>query len=49
MSQGSSQLSRPHRVAVIVDEGTNPFEVGCATELFGCRGPSWGCRDRCTR
>jgi transcriptional regulator GlxA family with amidase domain len=37
MSQGSSQ--RPHRVAVIVDEGTNPFEVGVATELFGLPRP----------
>ncbi|WP_406228174.1 helix-turn-helix domain-containing protein [Streptomyces anthocyanicus] len=42
MSQGSSQLSRPHRVAVIVDEGTNPFEVGCATELFGLPRPELG-------
>ena len=39
MAQGSSQgrtrarKSPPHRVAVIVDEGTNPFEVGVATEL----------------
>ncbi|AMW11722.1 AraC family transcriptional regulator [Streptomyces qaidamensis] len=37
MPQGSSQ--RPHRVAVIVDEGTNPFEVGVATELFGLPRP----------
>ncbi|CAL9526967.1 hypothetical protein SUDANB1_03941 [Streptomyces sp. enrichment culture] len=37
MSQESSQ--RPHRVAVIVDEGTNPFEVGVATELFGLPRP----------
>ncbi|WP_033309978.1 helix-turn-helix domain-containing protein [Streptomyces iakyrus] len=40
MSQGSSQ--RPHRVAVIVDEGTNPFEVGVATELFGLPRPELG-------
>ncbi|WCN02126.1 helix-turn-helix domain-containing protein [Streptomyces sp. M92] len=39
MPQGSSQQPRPHRVAVIVDEGTNPFEVGCATELFGLPRP----------
>ncbi|MFD5803990.1 MULTISPECIES: GlxA family transcriptional regulator [unclassified Streptomyces] len=39
MPQGSSHPSRPHRVAVIVDEGTNPFEVGCATELFGLPRP----------
>ncbi|MFD8534774.1 helix-turn-helix domain-containing protein [Streptomyces rubrogriseus] len=42
MSQGSSQPSHPHRVAVIVDEGTNPFEVGCATELFGLPRPELG-------
>ncbi|CCK28761.1 AraC family transcription regulator [Streptomyces davaonensis JCM 4913] len=39
MAQGSSQ---PHRVAVIVDEGTNPFEVGVATELFGLPRPELG-------
>ncbi|MGW0967608.1 GlxA family transcriptional regulator [Streptomyces sp. NPDC002516] len=33
---------RPHRVAVIVDEGTNPFEVGVATELFGLPRPELG-------
>ncbi|MGW3647625.1 helix-turn-helix domain-containing protein [Streptomyces sp. NPDC000878] len=32
----------PHRVAVIVDEGTNPFEVGVATELFGLPRPELG-------
>jgi len=43
MPQGSSQLpKRPHRVAVIVDEGTNPFEVGIATELFGLPRPELG-------
>ena len=41
MPQGSSQ-SRPHRVTVIVDEGTNPFEVGVATELFGLPRPELG-------
>ncbi|MDG9714569.1 helix-turn-helix domain-containing protein [Streptomyces sp. DH10] len=40
MSQGSSH--RPHQVAVIVDEGTNPFEVGVATELFGLPRPELG-------
>ncbi|PNG22584.1 GlxA family transcriptional regulator [Streptomyces cahuitamycinicus] len=40
MSQESSQ--RPHRIAVIVDEGTNPFEVGVATELFGLPRPELG-------
>lgn len=34
MSQESS-----HRVAVLVDEGSNPFELGVATELFGLRRP----------
>ncbi|GHE04054.1 GlxA family transcriptional regulator [Streptomyces alanosinicus] len=43
MPQGSSH-SRPHRVAVIVDEGTNPFEVGVATELFGLPRPELGLR-----
>ncbi|MER6953597.1 helix-turn-helix domain-containing protein [Streptomyces sp. NPDC000618] len=41
MPQGSSQ-HRPHRVVVIVDEGTNPFEVGVATELFGLPRPELG-------
>ncbi|MFI6563867.1 GlxA family transcriptional regulator [Streptomyces sp. NPDC050534] len=35
----STDPGRPHRVAVIVDEGTNPFEVGVATELFGLPRP----------
>src|SRR5437879_8618349 len=34
MSNGSS-----HRVAVLVDDGSNPFELGVATELFGLRRP----------
>lgn len=47
MPQGSSHPGvgrprRPHRVAVIVDEGTNPFEVGVATELFGLPRPELG-------
>nr|MDQ3579303.1 DJ-1/PfpI family protein [Actinomycetota bacterium] len=28
-----------HRVAVLVDQGANPFELGVATELFGLRRP----------
>jgi AraC family transcriptional activator FtrA len=28
-----------HRVAVLVDDGSNPFELGVATELFGLRRP----------
>lgn len=45
MPQGSShrpqaaEKQRPHRVAVLVDEGINPFEVGVATELFGLPRP----------
>ncbi|MBG0829038.1 helix-turn-helix domain-containing protein [Planomonospora sp. ID67723] len=41
MPHGSSQSAtdRPHRVTVIVDEGSNPFELGVATELFGLRRP----------
>ncbi|GEC07677.1 AraC family transcriptional regulator [Streptomyces spinoverrucosus] len=42
MPQGSSQQAGPHRVTVIVDEGTNPFEVGVATELFGLPRPELG-------
>jgi len=46
MPQGSShpggKRPGPHRVAVIVDEGTNPFEVGVATELFGLPRPELG-------
>ena len=43
MPQGSSHRPHsPHRVAVIVDEGTNPFEVGVATELFGLPRPELG-------
>ncbi|MET9629394.1 helix-turn-helix domain-containing protein [Lentzea sp. NPDC006480] len=39
MSQESS-----HRVVVIVDENSNPFELGCATEIFGLRRPEIGPR-----
>lgn len=31
-----------HRVVVIVDENSNPFELGCATEVFGLRRPEVG-------
>ncbi|OIJ85607.1 AraC family transcriptional regulator [Streptomyces sp. MUSC 14] len=49
MPQGSSQARprrarAPHRVTVIVDAGTNPFEVGVATELFGLPRPELGVR-----
>lgn len=32
----------PHRVVVIVDENSNPFELGCATEVFGLHRPELG-------
>ncbi|GAA2789075.1 helix-turn-helix domain-containing protein [Kitasatospora paracochleata] len=52
MSQGSSQPrprprprpAAPHRVVVIVDENSNPFELGCATEVFGLDRPEIGRR-----
>jgi AraC family transcriptional activator FtrA len=34
-----SKESSQHRVVVIVDAGSNPFELGVATELFGLRRP----------
>jgi AraC family transcriptional activator FtrA len=37
MTQESS-----HRVVVLVDENSNPFELGCATEIFGLRRPELG-------
>ncbi|MET0135645.1 MAG: helix-turn-helix domain-containing protein [Kibdelosporangium sp.] len=37
MSQESS-----HRVVALLDEGSNPFELGVATELFGLRRPELG-------
>ncbi|MGW1769646.1 GlxA family transcriptional regulator [Streptomyces sp. NPDC002073] len=47
MSQESSRAggtadAGPHRVVVIVDENSNPFELGCATEIFGLRRPEIG-------
>ncbi|MFH9093103.1 GlxA family transcriptional regulator [Streptomyces albidoflavus] len=36
------QEAEPHRVVVIVDENSNPFELGCATEVFGLRRPELG-------
>ncbi|WP_067170212.1 helix-turn-helix domain-containing protein [Microtetraspora niveoalba] len=44
MSQESSQrvAGSPGRVVMIVDEGSNPFEMGVATELFGLRRPELG-------
>ncbi|QNP71428.1 helix-turn-helix domain-containing protein [Streptomyces roseirectus] len=46
MTQGSSQPKPPHRVTVVVDEGTNPFEVGIATEIFGLPRPELGLPQR---
>jgi AraC family transcriptional activator FtrA len=39
MSQGSDQSAArsPIEVALIVDEGSNPFEMACACEIFGAR------------
>ncbi|MFE1954607.1 GlxA family transcriptional regulator [Streptomyces sp. NPDC059524] len=45
MPQGSSQDSesdRVHRVVALVDEGSNPFELACAIEVFGLRRPELG-------
>ncbi|MFF0247146.1 GlxA family transcriptional regulator [Streptosporangium sandarakinum] len=45
MTQESSHVAHaavPHRVVVIVDENSNPFELGCATEVFGLRRPELG-------
>ncbi|MGW4387938.1 GlxA family transcriptional regulator [Streptomyces sp. NPDC004685] len=40
-SQDLSQRP-PHRVVVIVDENSNPFELSCAIEVFGLRRPELG-------
>ncbi|MEU1075808.1 MULTISPECIES: helix-turn-helix domain-containing protein [unclassified Streptomyces] len=37
-----THASRTHRVVVIVDENSNPFELGCVTEVFGLRRPELG-------
>ncbi|MFF5263952.1 GlxA family transcriptional regulator [Actinomadura viridis] len=43
MSQDSSHAVRtPHRVVVIVDDNSNPFELGCAIEVFGLPRPELG-------
>ncbi|MFE6030002.1 DJ-1/PfpI family protein [Streptomyces niveus] len=42
MQESSHERRRPHRVVVIVDENSNPFELGCATEVFGLRRPEIG-------
>ncbi|MEU4012033.1 GlxA family transcriptional regulator [Streptomyces pseudogriseolus] len=38
----AASASGVHRVVVIVDENSNPFELGCATEVFGLRRPEIG-------
>ncbi|GAA3024621.1 GlxA family transcriptional regulator [Streptosporangium longisporum] len=45
MAKESSHPGRTtgvHRVVVIVDENSNPFELGCVTEVFGLRRPEIG-------
>ncbi|WP_329399634.1 helix-turn-helix domain-containing protein [Streptomyces lydicus] len=45
MAKESSHAGRragPHRVVVIVDENSNPFELSCAIEIFGLRRPELG-------
>ncbi|MGW1894509.1 GlxA family transcriptional regulator [Streptomyces sp. NPDC002004] len=46
MAQESSQHPAPgggpHRVVVIVDDNSNPFELSCAIEVFGLRRPELG-------
>lgn len=44
MPQDSSRAGRTdaQRVVVIVDENSNPFEMACATEIFGLRRPELG-------
>ena len=32
-----SRATAPHRVVLLVDQGSNPFEMGCACEIFGAR------------
>lgn len=34
---GWASPRRPHAVALLVDEGSNPFEMSCAIEVFGAR------------
>lgn len=41
-SSHAVRSERVHRVVVIVDANSNPFELGCATEVFGLRRPEIG-------
>ncbi|MYT32811.1 MULTISPECIES: helix-turn-helix domain-containing protein [unclassified Streptomyces] len=40
--RAAGRPDRPHRVVAVVDENTNPFEVGCAIEVFGLKRPEIG-------
>ncbi|MGW0311053.1 GlxA family transcriptional regulator [Streptomyces flavidovirens] len=40
--EAAPSRSRLHRVVVIVDENSNPFELSCAIEVFGLRRPELG-------
>lgn len=42
MTKGSSQPRGAHRVVALVDSGSNPFELGCVTEVFGLDRPEIG-------
>ncbi|MFE2875029.1 GlxA family transcriptional regulator [Streptomyces roseus] len=41
-SSHAAPTAGAHRVVVIVDENSNPFELGCASEVFGLRRPEIG-------
>ncbi|MGW4808718.1 GlxA family transcriptional regulator [Kitasatospora sp. NPDC004272] len=41
-SRHPARTPGPHRVVVIVDENSNPFELSCAIEVFGLRRPEIG-------
>lgn len=38
----SQRSSHPRRIAVLVDAGSNPFELACMTEVFGIDRPELG-------
>lgn len=42
MPKRSSQAGQPHRVALLVSDGCNPFEIGIAAEIFGLPRPELG-------
>ncbi|MFE9369139.1 GlxA family transcriptional regulator [Streptomyces sp. NPDC006711] len=41
-SSHTADTAGVHRIVVIVDENSNPFELGCVTEVFGLRRPEIG-------